>query len=128
MTESRPGLEGPPGLVGAGDPGIDHLVLADTAVGALFERERIDAVLLAGDWIAAERGCRRRRRQRVVAGMAAMAGGGPVPVFVAAPIATFDAATPDGAAIPRGGATGPRPADPCHRHTPRAGARLEPGQ
>jgi methylthioribose-1-phosphate isomerase len=101
VTESRPGLDGARlASWELATLGIDHLVLADAAVGALLEREHIDAVLLAGDWIAANGDVGAVIGSRVVAGMAAMASAGPVPVFVAAPIATFDAATPDGAAIP----------------------------
>jgi methylthioribose-1-phosphate isomerase len=78
---------------------IDHQVLPDAAIGALFQREHIDAVLLAGAWIAADGDVGGLVGSRVVAGMAAMTGA-PVPVFVVAPIATFDPASPDGAAIP----------------------------
>jgi methylthioribose-1-phosphate isomerase len=57
-------------------------------------------VVLAGDHIAANGDVAGLVGSRVVAGMAATAGQGPVPVFVTAPIATYDPATPDGAAIP----------------------------
>jgi methylthioribose-1-phosphate isomerase len=70
------------------------------AVGALLERERIDAVLLGGEWVAANGDVAAIVGSRVVAGMAATAGAGRVPVFVVAPIATFDPTTPDGHAIP----------------------------
>ncbi|MFN8521210.1 MAG: hypothetical protein U0667_17915 [Chloroflexota bacterium] len=80
--------------------GIEHTVLPDAAVGALFERERIDAVLLGGEWVAANGDVGAISGSRVVAGMAATASGGPVPVFVVAPIATFDPLTADGRGIP----------------------------
>jgi methylthioribose-1-phosphate isomerase len=75
-------------------------VLADSAVGALLERERIDAVLIAAEWIAGNGDIAGVVGGRVVAGMAAAASRGPVPVFVTAPIATFDATIADGRAIP----------------------------
>ena len=123
VTESRPvwRVPGwPPGSCANLD--IDHQVLADAAVGALLEREQIDAVLLAGD------SDRRQRGRRAVSSAAAWSrawqprpGGGPVPVFVAAPIATFDPATPDGAAIPVEDAAWPRSPDLRDRHAPRHG-------
>ncbi len=79
---------------------IDHTIVADAAVGALFERERVDAVLLAADWIAANGDVGAVIGGRVVAGMAATASAGAVPVFVTAPIATLDPTTADGGAIP----------------------------
>jgi methylthioribose-1-phosphate isomerase len=100
VTESRPGMEG--ARLASWELAtldIDHLVVPDTAVGALLERERIDALILAGDWIAANGDVGGLVGSRVVAGMAAMANA-PVPVFVVAPVATFDPATPDGTAIP----------------------------
>jgi methylthioribose-1-phosphate isomerase len=99
VTESRPGMEG--ARLASWELAtldIDHLVVPDTAVGDLFERERIDALILAGDWIAANGDVGGLVGSRVVAGMAAMATPY-VPVFVVAPIATFDPATHDGAAI-----------------------------
>jgi methylthioribose-1-phosphate isomerase len=101
VTESAPGMEG--ARLASWELAtldIDHQVLPDMAVGALFERERIDAVLVAGDWIAADGDVAGLVGGRVVAGMAAMARGGPVPVFVTAPIATFDPETPDGTEVP----------------------------
>jgi methylthioribose-1-phosphate isomerase len=101
VTESRPGMEGARlASWELANLDIDHQVVPDTAIGALFEREHIDAVLVAGEWIAANGDVGGLVGGRVVAGMAAMASGGPVPVFVVAPIVTFDAETPDGAAIP----------------------------
>ncbi len=101
VTESRPGMEGARlASWELANLDIDQHVLPDAAVGVLLERERIDAVLLAGDWIAADGDVGGLVGSRVVAGMASMAGRGPVPVFVAAPIATFDRGTPDGDAIP----------------------------
>jgi methylthioribose-1-phosphate isomerase len=101
VTETRPQLEGARlASWELANQGIEHLVLPDPAVGALFEREHIDAVVLAGDWIAANGDTGGIVGSRVVAGMAAMAASGPVPVFVVAPIATFDPATTDGMLIP----------------------------
>ncbi|MET0771781.1 MAG: hypothetical protein ABWZ82_01745 [Candidatus Limnocylindrales bacterium] len=101
VTESRPGMEGARlASWELANLDIDHQVLPDAAVGALLEREQVDAVLLAGDWIAANGDVGGLVGSRIVAGMAATAGRGPVPVFVAAPIATFDPTTADGAAIP----------------------------
>lgn len=101
VTETRPLMEG--ARLASWEMatlGIDHLIVPDSAVGALMERERIDAVLLAGDWIAANGDVGAIVGSRVVAGMAAMASGGRVPVLVSAPIATFDPGTADGRAIP----------------------------
>jgi methylthioribose-1-phosphate isomerase len=98
--------------------GIEHTLLPDAAVGALFERERIDAVLLGGEWVAANGDVGAISGSRVVAGMAATASGGPVPLFVVAPIATFDPLTPDGRAIP----TDDRPGRDLQSHV--TGTRL----
>lgn len=101
VTETRPLMEGARlASWELATQDIDHVIVPDSAVGALLERERIDAVLIAGDWIAANGDVGAIVGSKVVAGMAAMASGGPVPVLVSAPIATFGPATPDGRAIP----------------------------
>ena len=101
VTETRPHMEGARlASWELANLGIDHSVLPDAAVGALFEREHIDGVLLGADWIAANGDVGGVVGSRVVAGMAANASGGPVPVFVTAPIATLDPGTADGRAIP----------------------------
>lgn len=101
VTEARPHMEGARlASWELANLGIDHSVVTDAAVGALMERERVDAVLLGADWIAANGDVGGVVGSRVVAGMAATASGGPVPVFVTAPIATFDPGTAEGRAIP----------------------------
>jgi len=101
VTETRPHMEGARlASWELANLGIDHSVLPDAAVGALFEREHIHGVLLGADWIAANGDVGGVVGSRVVAGMAANASGGAVPVFVTAPIATLDPGTADGRAIP----------------------------
>lgn len=101
VTETRPHMEGARlASWELANLDIEHSVVPDAAVGALLERERIDAVLLGAEWVAANGDVGAVVGSRVVAGMAATASGGPVPVFATAPIATFDAGTPDGRAIP----------------------------
>lgn len=101
VTETRPQLEGARlASWELANLGIDHTVLPDAAIGALLEREGIDAVLLGAEWIAANGDVGGVVGSRVVAGMAATTSRGPVPVFATAPIATFDQATADGRAIP----------------------------
>ena len=103
ITETRPHLEG--ARLAAWElrlADIEHTVLADGAVAWLLEHEPIDAVLLGGEWIAANGDTANVIGSRVVAEMAALGirGGGPVPVYVCAPLATVDLATPDGRGIP----------------------------
>jgi methylthioribose-1-phosphate isomerase len=101
VTETRPQLEGARlASWELANLGIDHGVLPDAAVGALVEHEQVDAVVLAGDWIAANGDTGGVTGSRMVAAMAATASRDRVPVFVVAPIATFDPTTPDGASIP----------------------------
>lgn len=101
VTETRPQSEGARlASWELANLGFDHSVLPDAAVGALLEREPIDAVLLGADWVAANGDVAGVIGSRVVAGMAATASGGRVPVYVSSPITTFDATTPDGRAIP----------------------------
>jgi methylthioribose-1-phosphate isomerase len=101
VTETRPSMEGARlASWELANAGIDHVVLPDAAVGALLERERVDAVLLGAEWIAANGDTAGIAGSRVVAGMAATTSRGPVPVIVGAPITTFDPATADGTAIP----------------------------
>ncbi|MEZ4596539.1 MAG: hypothetical protein R3C32_06665 [Chloroflexota bacterium] len=101
VTEGRPQMEGARlASWELATLGIEHTIVPDAAVGALLERERIDAVLVGGDWVAANGDVGAIVGSRVVAGMAATASGGPVPVFVVTPIAAFDPTTPDGTAIP----------------------------
>jgi methylthioribose-1-phosphate isomerase len=75
-------------------------VLPDSAVAYLLAHERIDAVLLGAEWIAANGDTANVIGSRAVAELAAIAAPNPVPVYVCAPTATIDASTPDGAAIP----------------------------
>lgn len=109
-TESRPGMEGArlaSWELAMAD--VPHTLLPDGAVGALLEREAIDAVVLMGDWIAADGSVSALVGSRMVAGIAATtgtdgnedAGARRVPVLVCAPITTFDPTIADAAALPR---------------------------
>ncbi len=104
VTETRPGMEGArltSWELATAD--IEHTLVADPAVGALLEREPIDAVVLGVDWIAADGSASAIVGSRVVAAMAAAPAGGrgPVPVLACAPITTYDPATADAASLPR---------------------------
>jgi methylthioribose-1-phosphate isomerase len=101
VTETRPYLEG--ARLAAwelGHLGVDHVVVPDNAVAYLLAHERIDAVLLGAEWIAANGDTANVIGSRAVAELAASTGSEPVSVYVCAPAATIDPATPDGAAIP----------------------------
>jgi methylthioribose-1-phosphate isomerase len=110
VAESRPGMEGArlaSWELAMAD--LPHTILADGAVGVLLAQEPIDAVLLLGDWIAADGSVAALVGSRMIAAMAAMTGTDGdeaaeqrrVPVLVCAPISTFDPDTPDATALPR---------------------------
>ncbi len=101
VTETRPYLEGARlATWELTNAGIEHTLLADTAVAALLGSEPIDAVLLGAEWIAADGDTANVIGSRAVAEMAALVPSGPVPLYVCAPISTYDPSTPDAAAIP----------------------------
>ncbi len=91
VTETQPYLEGARlATWELANAGIEHTLLADTAVAALLDAEPIDAVLLGAEWIAANGDTANVIGSRAVAELAAGAALGPVPVYVCAPITTYD--------------------------------------
>jgi methylthioribose-1-phosphate isomerase len=103
VAESRPRLEG--ARLASWElrtAGIDHTVIADAAVAWLFARERIDAVLMAADWIAADGDAVALIGSRTTAEMAALGlhGDGPTPVYVCAPVLTIGPATFRATSVP----------------------------
>ncbi len=103
VTEGRPNLEG--ARLTARElrlAGIDHTVLADTAVAWLLNAEPIDAVLLGADWIAGNGDTANVIGSRIVAELAALGirDGTPVPVYACAPSPTVAPLTMDGLSIP----------------------------
>jgi methylthioribose-1-phosphate isomerase len=103
VTETRPYLEG--ARLAAWElslAGVDYTILPDSAVGYLLEHEKIDAVLLGAEWIAANGDTANVIGSRAVAELAAIAprDDAPVPVYVCAPATTIDPQTQDGRAIP----------------------------
>ena len=83
---------------------IDHKVIPDSAVAWLFDRERIDTVLVDADWIAANGDTGAVIGSRAVALQAAATAdspGRPRPKVVVAGLShAIDPTTPDGHAIP----------------------------
>jgi len=77
--------------------GIEVTVLTDNAAASLLRRERIDAVLVGADRIAANGDVANKIGTYPLAVLARRHG---VPFYVLAPTSTVDPATPDGAAIP----------------------------
>ena len=101
VTETRPYLEGARlATWELTNAGIEHTLLPDSAVASLLDAESIDAVLLGAEWIAANGDTANVIGSRAVAELAAGALRGPAPVYVCAPMTTFDPDTADGAAIP----------------------------
>jgi methylthioribose-1-phosphate isomerase len=105
VTETRPFMDG--ARLASWElrqAGIGHKVIPDSAVSWLFDAEAIDAVLVAGEWIAANGDTGAVIGSRALAQQAASAAEGPgrprPRVMVCAPCATVDPATPDGRAIP----------------------------
>jgi methylthioribose-1-phosphate isomerase len=103
VTETRPDLEGARlATWELAQHSIEHVTLPDSAVAYLLGNEAIDAVLMGAEWIAANGDSANVIGSRAAAELAAVAGrDGPVPVMVAAPVATVDLATADGAALPK---------------------------
>lgn len=80
-----------------GQAGVDHVVVPDNAVAALMSQGRVQLMIVGADRIAAN-GDVANKIGTLEKAIAAQALG--VPFYVAAPLATIDAACPDGAAIP----------------------------
>jgi methylthioribose-1-phosphate isomerase len=77
--------------------GIPHRVVADSAAGSLMAQGRVDRVVVGADRIAANGDVANKVGTYPLAVLAGRHG---VPFYVAAPLSTIDAATPDGASIP----------------------------
>jgi methylthioribose-1-phosphate isomerase len=105
VTETRPFLDGARLTTWElRQAGIVHQVLPDSAVAWLLANEPVDAILMAGEWIAANGDTATVVGGRAIALQAAAGQDGsgerPVPLLVTALTATIDPAIPDGAAIP----------------------------
>lgn len=105
VTETRPFMDG--ARLASWElrqAGIEHKIIPDSAVAWLFEREAIAAVLLAGDWVAANGDTGAVLGSRAIAQQAAAvtprADRARPQIIVCAVSATIDTATPDGGAIP----------------------------
>jgi methylthioribose-1-phosphate isomerase len=79
------------------EDGIPVTVIADNAAGSLMRKGRINLVITGADRIAANGDVANKIGTYQVA---LMANAHRIPFYVAAPISTIDAATPDGEAIP----------------------------
>jgi methylthioribose-1-phosphate isomerase len=103
LTEGRPFMDG--ARVGSWElrqAGLEHHVITEGASAWLLEREPVDAVLLAAEWVAANGdlgAVTGSRTLALAARWAASEGEGPL-VLGTALAAAIDLDTPDGAAIP----------------------------
>ena len=98
VTEGRPFMDG--ARLAAWElrqAGIEHRLVADSAVAWLLAREPVDAVLIAAEWSAVNGDVSALVGSRAVALLAHAAD---VPVIVHGPSAVTDPDTPDGDAIP----------------------------
>jgi methylthioribose-1-phosphate isomerase len=77
--------------------GIDVTLITDNMAGHFFQQGRFDAVIVGADRIAANGDAANKIGTYTVAVLAKAHG---VPFYVAAPVSTIDAATPNGKAIP----------------------------
>ena len=97
-TETRPLLQGARLTMWELDAlGIPGTLLPDTAAASLIASGRVGAVITGADRIAANGDGANKVGTYGLAAVAARHG---VPFYLAAPVSTFDAATPSGAAIP----------------------------
>src|SRR6185436_12596056 len=77
--------------------GVPFRLVTDSSVGALMSRGLVTRVVVGADRIARNGDTANKIGTYTVAVLAHRHG---VPFYVAAPLSTFDPATPDGAAIP----------------------------
>src|ERR1700756_4907060 len=77
--------------------GIPTTVISDTMAGAMMRQEKIGAIVVGADRIAANGDVANKIGTYTVAVLAKEHG---IPFYVAAPISTVDLATPDGSGIP----------------------------
>jgi methylthioribose-1-phosphate isomerase len=98
VSETRPRLQGARLTTWElAQEGIAHVLVADAACAHLIQRGQVDLVLTGADRIAAN-GDVANKIGTYAKALAARAHG--VPLYVAAPLSTFDPATPTGAGIP----------------------------
>ena len=98
VTEGRPFMDG--ARLASWElrqAGIEHKVIADSAVAWLLQREPVDAVLIGAEWIAANGDTGALVGSRAIAQLAAASG---TRLMVTGVSALQDSSTPDGAAIP----------------------------
>ena len=98
VTETRPRSQGAKLTAWElAQEGVAHTVVADTAVGSLFQRRQVDLVLVGADRIAANGDVANKIGTYTIATLAHLHR---VPMYVAAPLSTIDAGCPSGQAIP----------------------------
>ena len=97
VSETRPRNQGLLTAWELAQHGIAHTVVADNAAGGLMRANRVDAVIVGADRIAANGDVANKVGTYLKALAAA---DNAVPFYIAAPHSTFDFACPDGAAIP----------------------------
>ncbi len=98
VTETRPLLQGARlTMWELGALGVPRTLLPDTAAASLIASGRVRAVITGADRIAANGDGANKVGTYALAAVAARHG---APFYLAAPISTFDAATPAGDAIP----------------------------
>ena len=98
VDETRPVLQGARLTAWELDRlGIDHALVADSMAGSLMARGEVDAVVVGADRVAANGDVANKIGTYALAVLALHHN---VSFMVAAPTATIDLATPDGAAIP----------------------------
>lgn len=94
--ETRPRLQGRLTAWELANEGIPHALIADNAAGHFLSRGDVDAVIVGADRVAANGDFANKIGTYEKAVLAARHG---VPFYVAAPLSTFDAATPSGRGI-----------------------------
>ena len=97
VSETRPRNQGLLTAWELSQHGAPHTVIADNAAGILMRENRVDAVIVGADRIAAN-GDVANKVGTYMKALAAADNG--IPFYVAAPRSTLDFACPDGAAIP----------------------------
>jgi len=97
VDETRPYLQGARLTAWElGQAGVGHTLIADSAAGWVFTKFAVDAVLVGADRIAANGDTANKIGTYPLAVMARRHG---IPLYVCAPLASVDPATPDGAGI-----------------------------
>ena len=97
VSETRPRNQGLLTAWELGQHGVPHTVVADNAAGILMREDKVDAVIVGADRVAAN-GDVANKVGTYLKALAAADNG--LPFYVAAPHSTLDFACPDGAGIP----------------------------